>query len=283
MFNSLKFLGRSLVKPRILSMGFSKKKEYLPVVTKIMTNKEAIDSDIGLKNFMMKTYIYTGSGILITMSGGILLSHFPEFFSYDLMLGGGFLSSIIGTLGMGFSNYKVCSTNLINENGSTEVLHSENTKLRSFFYFLSIGGITLTTSPILAYANLTGILLPSMLYTSLIFGGATYYAKTKKVGELNSMGPALYGGLTGLVGCGLVGIGSTLIFGPNIFSIFTHSIDLYAGIPLFAGFIAYDTHKTIEMYNDRDPDHLGCSLQLYLDFINILIRMVEIISKVKDD
>jgi len=168
-----------------------------------------------------------------------------------------------------------------NEYQVVESYHSENTPERIISYTAVIGGMTLITSPLLAYAHMTDILMPAMLSTGLVFGGAMHYAKTRKIGELEAWGSALHGGLWGIIGCGLTGIGSTLLFGPNIFSAFMHSIDLYAGIPLFAGFVAYDTHKAIELYNQKDPDHLGCSLNLYLDFMNILVRMIEIMAKLQ--
>jgi len=97
------------------------------------------------------------------------------------------------------------------------------------------------------------------------------------------MGPALTGGLLSLIGCGLTAIVTNAIIGPNVFSSMLHSIDLYVGIPLFAGFVAYDTHVAIEMYKNKDPDHLGCSANMYLDFMNILVRMIELMSKFKKD
>lgn len=142
--------------------------------------------------------------------------------------------------------------------------------------------MTAIVSPLIAFAGATDILIPAMLSTSAVFGGATYYANTRKVGELEVWGSTLYGGLWGLIECGFTGLASTFIFGPNMFSVFMHSIDLYAGIPLFAGFVAYDTHKAIDMYKQKDPDHLGCSIQLYLDFVNILIRMIKIMDKLKN-
>lgn len=259
--------------------------EFVPaitqVMTQVMTNKEAIDKDYGLKQFMNKTYVYTGSGILTTMGTGLLLSNTPEMFQYlPWLFGGGFLTGICGCFGLGWSRYKVHTTHFKHPetNKVIEAYHSENTPERQLSYGAVIGGMSLMVSPLIAFANVSGILMPAMLSTSLVFGGAIHYANTRKVGELEIWGSALYGGLWGLIGCSLTGIGSTLIFGPNMFSVFMHSIDLYAGIPLFAGFVAYDTHKAIDMYKQKDPDHLGCSVQLYLDFTNLLVRMIEIMA-----
>jgi FtsH-binding integral membrane protein len=267
---------------KLSNLSFKNKNvEFLPAITQVITNKEAIDKDFGLKQFMNKTYVYTGSGILATMGSGMLLSHMPEMMQYlPWMMGGGFVTGIAGCFGLGWTRYKVHTTHLKNPetNKVIEAFHSENTPERQLSYGAVIGGMSLMISPAIAFANVTGILMPAMLSTGLVFGGAMHYANTRKVGELEPWGSALYGGLWGLIGCGLTGLGSTLLFGPNTFSVFMHSIDLYAGIPLFAGFVAYDTHKAIDMYRKKDPDHLGCSVQLYLDFTNLLIRMIEIMA-----
>lgn len=267
------------------NMSFSKLKdknvEFLPAVVQVMTNQEAIDKNLGLKNFMNKTYVYTGCGVLTTMGTGLLFSHTPEVFQYiPWLIGGGFLTSIGGCVGLGVSKYQIHTTHFKDPstNKIIEAYHSENTPERQLSYGAIVGGMSLMVSPMIAFANVSGILIPAMLSTSLVFGGAMHYANTRKVGELEPFGSALHGGLWGLVGCGLTGAVSTMLFGPNMFSMFLHSIDLYAGIPLFAGFVAYDTHKAIDMYNNKDPDHLGCSVQLYLDFTNLLIRFIEIMA-----
>lgn len=86
-----------------------------------------------------------------------------------------------------------------------------------------------------------------------------------------------------LADCSVTRLISTLIFGPNLFHRFAQTVDLYAGIPLFAGLVACDTNKTIEKYNNKDPDHLGCSIELYLDAMNILLRLIELINRDKND
>lgn len=82
-----------------------------------------------------------------------------------------------------------------------------------------------------------------------------------------------------MVGVNLLGLGSTFIFRLNMFGDMAHLISLYGGIPLFTGLVAYDTHKSIEKYQNGDPDHLETSTELYLDFMNLFMRFVEIIGK----
>ena len=260
--------------------------KFLPPITVSVTNKEAIENDFGLKAFLNKTYVCTGGGILATVGSGIFFAEHPGiiFEYFPLLMGGGFVSAIGGCFGMDSARYNIITTNIHNpETGEMiEAYHSENDPARIASFAAVIGGITCLISPVVAFAHWSGTLIPAMLSTSFIFGGAVHYAKTCKVGELDIWRSALHSGLWGILGCGLTGLGSTLLFGPNMFSAFIHSVDVYAGIPLFAGLVAYDTHLAIEMYQAKDPDHLGCSTGLYLDFVNILVRVIEIMVKTQE-
>ncbi len=60
-----------------------------------------------------------------------------------------------------------------------------------------------------------------------------------------------------------------------------HNVDLYGGIALFTGFTAYDTHRAIDLYKRNDPDHLGVATDMYLNFMNLLIRIMEIYLKMQ--
>ena len=88
-------------------------------------------------------------------------------------------------------------------------------------------------------------------------------------------------GLYSLVGLGLTSIASLLIFGPNPFASLMMRVDTYGGLLLFVGLSIYDSHKAIKMYKENQPDHIICAVTLYLDFMNILIRVMEIMKDVK--
>lgn len=59
------------------------------------------------------------------------------------------------------------------------------------------------------------------------------------------------------------------------------TVDTYFGLAVFTPLIAYDTYKAIQMYKLRNPDHLSCSLELYLDFMNVFVRMIKILQEIK--
>lgn len=258
---------------------FSNKLQIIPTVTKTITNKEMINKNRGLNNFMLKTLSHTGLGVGSTLIVATVLSYSPELTGhYPIMMGCGLLTAIGGCFGLCSTKYLVHTKKFIDKdtNETCEELYSENTFQRSLAYTAIIGGTNLSVAPLLAIANIQGLLLPTTFSTILVFSGAMHYAYNCDPKSLGPIGPALNGCLIALIGSGFTGLASTLMFGPNIFSIFMHNINVYAGIPLFTAFIAYDINQAILMYNDRNPDHYGCSVILYLDFINLLTRIVEI-------
>ena len=257
-----------------------------------ITNMELIDKNYGLREFIKKTYLYTGGGICGSIGLGVVGGQIIQFFPEHLLgvLGLGTVLGLGGAFGIGFTKYSThkdiisVSKSNVKKNDKkdqVEILYSVNSTERIISYGCLVTGMGMTMIPIcLVFPN---ALLPAFVASSSIFGASTLWAMKKGVGELEPYGSVLYGGLGGLVGVSLLGLGSNIFFGTNWFGDMTHLISLYGGIPLFTGLIAYDTHKSIEMYESGEPDHLGCSTQLYLDFLNLFIRFVEIIGKIQSN
>lgn len=272
-----------------------------------ITNEELINSNYGLREFMKKTYLWTGGGIAgstgIAILGGEILQLNPNIIPYPY---GGviFFSSLVlgigGAIGINFTNYSIHKDIITNKNvnsssndkqerqerqesqksnNDVEILYSINSTGRLISYGSLVSGMGIAMIPCM----FSQALIPAFVASSSVFAGSTLWTMKKGVGELKPYGSILYGGLSGLVGVSLMGLGSNLFFGTNWFGDMTHLISLYGGIPLFTGLIAYDTHKAIEMYESGNPDHLGCSTQLYLDFINLFVRFIEIIGTISKD
>lgn len=248
--------------------------------------QDLIKRDAGLKSFVAKTYLYTGGSLATAVGAGLVLLADPQLFSGHVlaMLGGGFVLSMGGVFGMGFTSYEVKTEVRKDAMTGEEGIYSysENSLARKVSYASIIAGVSMIGAPSIAIASVQGVLTPALLYTGLIFTGATTYTLSRKAGELSTWGPALTGGLTALVGCGLASLGSAYFGGPKELTMLLHSVHLYAGIPLFTGLIAYDTHLAMEKYKEGDPDHLGTSVSLFLDLMNILTRMIQILGRNKD-
>ena len=153
--------------------------------------------------------------------------------------------------------------------------------MRKALYGMGIMGLGLSASPLLAFASAVS---PSIIPTALgisaaLFGGASLAAYRMPKDSMLGYGRALTGSLIGLIALQLVGLGASLVVGPNPFSMMLLSTSSYISIGLFTAFIAYDTHVAIKMYETGMPDHLGASVQFVLDFWNIFVSLLSILSR----
>jgi FtsH-binding integral membrane protein len=111
------------------------------------------------------------------------------------------------------------------------------------------------------------------------FGGASLYGYTTKK-DLTTFGSFLIMGAIGLVVAGLV----------NLFlqsSILAFAISCIA-VLVFTGLTAYDTQNLKTTYNytegeEREKAGVYGALQLYLDFINIFMSLLQLIGDRKND
>lgn len=111
------------------------------------------------------------------------------------------------------------------------------------------------------------------------FGAASLYGYTTKK-DLTTMGSFLIMGAIGLVIAGVV----------NLFlqsSVFAFAISCLA-VLIFTGLTAYDTQnlKTVydaELGEEREKAGVFGALQLYLDFINIFVSLLQLIGDKKND
>jgi len=79
----------------------------------------------------------------------------------------------------------------------------------------------------------------------------------------------------------------SLVFWLGLINIFLRSemlyaVQLYGGLLLFCGFVMFDTQMVIHKFHSGDNDFIAHSLQLFLDFVNIFVRLVAILLKNKD-
>ena len=53
----------------------------------------------------------------------------------------------------------------------------------------------------------------------------------------------------------------------------------YGGVVVFACMTAYDTVVAQQMYANKQPDEVGVSVSLVLDFANLFVRFMKILSE----
>ncbi len=270
---------------QVLSKKFSNIKFPINNDDNNKTNGDLINKDFGLRQFIKSTYLWTGGAITSSIGISILGTKVDFisglFDSFEIFIGTGFALSIGGIIGINYLKPKIHENFIFNlkKDRAYPVLYSTNSVPRIISYGSLVSGMGILMIPM--FIAFPDAIVPAFATSSSVFGGAVIYALTRKTQELSIWGPTLYSCLTGLTGVSLMGLASSLLIGQNLFGSSTHLINLYGGIPLFTGLIAYDTYKAIQMYRQGEPDHLGCSVDLYLSFINLFIRLVEIIAKIQ--
>jgi FtsH-binding integral membrane protein len=257
------------------------KPKYNSIIKKSFSSNQLINSNFGLNQFIKKTYLWTGGAVSGSIGISILGAKVDfissVFNSFGMFIGTGFGMSLIGITGIAFIKPEYHTSKQTNSKPS--YFYTTNPVSRVLSYGSLVSGMGILMIPM--FVAFPDAIIPAFIGSSSVFGGAVYYGLTKKQGEIKTWESTLYSGLSGLVGVSLLGLGSNLLLGQNMFGSAAHLISLYGGIPLFTGLIAYDTYKAIERYNEGIPDHLGCSVDLYLDFINVFVRLVEIIAKIQ--
>lgn len=147
-----------------------------------------------------------------------------------------------------------------------------------------------TTAKILfiIYSILTGLTL-SILFiafrldsiifvlgiTSIMFAVMAIIGRFTKI-DLTKLGSILFIGLIGIVIASII----------NIF-ILSQALDLtvtIAGIVIFTLYIAYDIQsiKRVAAQLEEDKAVIICAFELYLDFINLFIKLLRLLGKRKD-
>ena len=139
-----------------------------------------------------------------------------------------------------------------------------------FFIYAMLNGVTL--SVIFVLFELSSIVYV-LLGTSALFGGLALYGyKTGK--DLSKWSTILFAGL--IIGIILSLI--NLIIGNTMLDIIIN----WAMVALFCGFTIYDMNKIKSLQEEGLAEgkvHIYGAMQLYLDFINLFIRILSLLGK----
>ncbi len=144
-----------------------------------------------------------------------------------------------------------------------------------FYLYAALTGVTFSVI-FLAYD--IGTITLAFGYTALMFGACVFCARFLKV-DMTKFGGILLGALIALV---IASVAAIFIPALRDSLILT-----YAGIVIFALYTAYDMKKLKDYYYAADFEGTEMSrkygiygaFQLYLDFINLFIRILQLISR----
>lgn len=144
---------------------------------------------------------------------------------------------------------------------------SKTTALITYILYGVVNGMTLSII-FLAYqlSSIVGIFGASAL-VFLIFALLGYTTKM----DLSKVGNILLIGLLSIIGISLI----NLFIGSNSLDIIITAV----GVLIFVVYIAYDVNKIKKMTDLNDNYAIYMALELYLDFINLFIRLLRLFGK----
>ena len=149
---------------------------------------------------------------------------------------------------------------------------SKNGAIFGFLLYSFLSGLTF--SSIFLTFKISSIIFIFLItaLVFLIFALIGYFTKI----NLTKLGTILFMGLIGILIASII----------NIF-VQSQAFDLILviiGIIVFIGYIAYDINKVKRLEGQIDEDKLSIigALELYLDFINLFIRLLQLFGKNKD-
>lgn len=145
-------------------------------------------------------------------------------------------------------------------------MESALTKISYIGYTILTG---LTFSSIFIVYQMTSIIFV-FLATAMVFLIFSILGRNTKI-DLSKMGVFLFVGLLSIIILSLI----------NIF-IMNNTLDMLlciVSIIIFIGYVYYDVNKIVNYYDDTDNMAIVGAFNLYLDFINIFIKLLRLFGK----
>ena len=262
--------------PRIMTINHGK--IYINEPAKPPSTFSLPQFDLGMTRFLKRVYTYTGVGICASLGVSYFTVPFAAANPLGTILMGAVLSfGSLYPLSYFKPNYKQVQEN----NQIIKYAEDDNMRYLSFGALVTGMGMIMSPAMMMCMAVDPMIVPTAFVMSSMVFGGcALYSTKCKDETMMKWQGPLMVG-LYSLVGLGLTSIASLLIFGPNPYAALMMNVDTYGGLLLFVGLSIYDSHTAIKMYKENKPDHIECATILYLDFMNLMIRIMEIMKDMK--
>ena len=152
---------------------------------------------------------------------------------------------------------------------------SPGTVTALYYGYAALNGVTLST--IFLVYNI-GLIGKSFIMTALLFGALAYYGHTTEK-DLSKFGTILSIAL-------IVGLVATII---NVFFLKSTMFDIaldWIMLLIFSGLTMYDMNRMKAMSSAVEADgasadkiYVYCAMQLYLDFINIFLRLLRLLGR----
>jgi FtsH-binding integral membrane protein len=218
--------------------------------------------DLGLRQFMLS--VYNNMTLALAISGLV---------SLGVSMSPALMAGIWGTP----LKWVVVFLPLVMSFGFAFLFEKMSAQVAQIALYVFAAAMGLSLSSIFAIYKL-GSIGQVFFISAATFGAASLYGYTTKA-DLTKMGSFLMMGVIGLVIAGVV----------NLFlqsSVFAFVISCLA-VLIFTGLTAYDTQEIKSHYDytegeEREKAGIFGALQLYMDFINIFVNLLQLIGEKKD-
>lgn len=209
---------------------------------------------------ILKSFLFMVGALLVTACSALTIS---PYIAFRLLSGYNFYLLLAVELGIVFA--------------SNWALRKNNAVLAGVL-FIAYSYVTGVTLSLIFMIYTTASIVAIFVTTAAVFGiMAVYGLVTKK--DLSSIGSLCFMGLLGIIVVGLV----------NIFILKSTMLDTAIsaiGVLIFVGLTAYDTQrikKNVAVSNSQNVTSLALygAFSLYLDFINLFLKLLSLFGKRK--
>lgn len=219
-----------------------------------------------VKQRIRDTYLYFGGSVAISAASAMAVFRSPRLLS--LVSRNGWMS-ILGTFALMIGSGMVAQ--------SVPYSPGLGTKQLAWAVHSAILGAVIAPMCFVGGAILTR----AAWYTAGVVGGLSTVAVCAPSDKFLYMGGPLAIGLGVVFASSLASmwLPPTTALGAGI-----ASLSLYGGLLLFSGFLLYDTQKIVKraemhpLYASRPFDPVNCAISIYMDTLNIFIRIVSILA-----
>lgn len=228
-----------------------------------------MNKTLTFSDYLNKTFVTLGAGLAISTIIALLVSNNIYYILYAL---GGFgtflmLGVIVGELGVAiYFSRRLPSM-------------SKSTAWACYIVYAVLTGLSLST--IFAVYDLGSIVF-ALASTCILFVCMSIIGSTTKIDFSNYR--SLFA--TGLIAMIIISLLNGLLF----HFYFLDLIMMYIGVIIFLGLIAYDIQKLRDLYSSSFYDSemgekmmIYGAFELYLDFINLFIRILQIFGRRRRD
>lgn len=223
-----------------------------------------------VKDRIKTTYMYFGGSVAVTAASALAAVRSPAVL--NLVMRNGFL-------GMALSFAAIIGTGMLCQS----MPYSKGFGGKQMAWLLHTGVMGAMLAPMCLLGG--PILIRAAWYTAGVVGGLSTIAVCAPSEQFLYMGGPLAMGLGVVFAASL---GSMFLPPTTALGAGLYSVSLYGGLLLFSAFLLYDTQRIVaqaerypanpELYGVRPYDPINASISIYLDTLNIFVRIVTLLA-----